>query len=78
MDIDRNSVLTDNYDVILYGDGHLIGEKVYVPEYDKLANNNVWIIDGNDLYGEAINKKIYKKENIISNQFRNVLKRVSF
>ena len=75
MDIDRNSVLTDNYDVILYGDGHLIGEKVYVPEYDKLANNNVWIIDGNDLYGEAINKKIYKKENIISNQFRKCFKR---
>ena len=57
-DVDRKDVFNQKYDAIIYGSGHIIGEDVYIDEIDKLANNNVWILDGHDLYGNAPIKKI--------------------
>ena len=74
-DVDRNDVFNQKYDVIIYGSGHLVGEEIYIDEIDKLANNNVWILDGHDLYGDAPIKKMYNNESIIANQFSNSFKR---
>lgn len=72
-DINRN-IFKQKFDAVIYGDGHIYGEKVYIPEIDKLANNNVWIIDGHDLYGNATYKTNYLGEEIIGNQFKNSFK----
>ena len=61
-DVDRKDVFNQKYDAIIYGSGHIVGEEVYIDEIDNLANNNVWILDGHDLYGNAPIKKKYKNE----------------
>ena len=48
---------------------------MYIDKIDNLANNNVWILDGHDLYGNAPIKKKYKDEEVIANQFSNSFKR---
>ncbi len=74
-DIDRENVLNTNYDAILYGTGHAIGEDYYIPKYDKLTTGKIWILDGHDLYGNAKIKKIFNNEEIIGNQFKFSFKR---
>ncbi len=74
-DVDRKDVFNQKYDAIIYGSGHIVGEDVYIDEIDNLANNNVWILDGHDLYGNAPIKKKYKNEEVIANQFSNSFKR---
>jgi len=74
-DVDRTDVFNQKYDAIIYGSGHIVGEKVYIDKIDNLANNNVWILDGHDLYGNAPIKKKYKDEEVIANQFSNSFKR---
>jgi len=71
--VDRE-IFNQQFDAVIYGDGHMYGEEYFIPEYDKLANNNVWIIDGHDLYGNAPNKINYLGEEIIGNQFKNSFK----
>ena len=67
-DINRD-IENQKFDAVIYGDGHMYGEKFFIEKYDKLANNNVWIVDGHDLYGKAPKKAKYLDEEIISNQF---------
>ena len=67
-DINRD-LTNQKFDAIIYGDGHMYGEDYFIEEYDKLANNNVWIIDGHDLHGKAPKKTKYLEEDIIANQF---------
>ena len=74
-DVDRTDVFNQKYDAIIYGSGHIVGEEVYIDKIDNLANNNVWILDGHDLYGNAPIKKKYKDEEVIANQFSNSFKR---
>jgi len=68
----------DKFDAVLYGDGHMYGEK-HVKELNKLANGNVWVLDGHDLHGDAprkINIKQGDEEiNVIGVQFRKSFKR---
>jgi len=69
----------DEFDAVIYGDGHMRGE---LPEakYKNLAKNgNYWVIDGHDLYGEAP-RKIKIKEHgreveVIGVQFQRSFKR---
>ena len=74
-DVDRTDVFNQKYDAIIYGSGHIVGEEVYIDKIDNLANNNVWILDGHDLSGNAPIKKKYKDEEVIANQFSNSFKR---
>jgi hypothetical protein len=74
-DINRENVLNDRYDAVIYGSGHLRGEKPFDKKICELADNNVWILDGHDLYGNADIKKIYNGEEIIGNQFSKSFKR---
>ncbi len=67
-DINRD-IENQKFDAVIYGDGHMYGEKFFIEKYDKLANNNVWIVDGHDLHGKAPKKAKYLDEEIISNQF---------
>ena len=70
-DIDRN--ITE-IDVVLYGCGHAYGEPIS-SQINSLANNNVWYLDGHDLYGDAPKKIFYNGEYIIATQFNNCFKR---
>lgn len=60
-------------DVILYGCGHAYGESV-INDINNLTNN-IWYLDGHDLYGDAPKKIFYKGEHIIATQFNNCFKR---
>jgi len=66
------------FDAILYGDGHMYGENTD-KELNKLANGNVWVLDGHDLHGNAPRKiDIQEGEeelNVIGVQFRKSFKR---
>ena len=67
----------DKFDAILYGDGHMYGEGPD-KELNKLANGNVWVLDGHDLYGNAP-RKIWIKEgdediHVIGVQYRKCFK----
>jgi hypothetical protein len=74
-DVDRTKVLEQKYDAIIYGSGHIIGEEICIDDYDKLANGNVWVLDGHDLFGEARVKKEFEGKEIIGNQFKKSFKR---
>ena len=68
----------DKFDAILYGCGHAYGEGTN-KELNKLANGNVWVLDGHDLHGDAP-RKIWIKEgdkdiHVIGAQFRKSFKR---
>ena len=66
------------FDAILYGNGHMYGENTD-KELNKLANGNVWVLDGHDLHGNAPRKiDIQEGEeelNGIGVQFRKSFKR---
>lgn len=74
-DISNRDIFNQKFDAILYGAGHMYEESPYNEEIDKLANGNVWIIDGHDLYGNAPKKIYYKGEEIIGNQYKKCFKR---
>ena len=71
----RSGIFNQKFDAIIYGDGHIYGERVRVPEIDKLADGNSWVIDGHDLYGGAPIKLIYENEEVIGTQFTKCFKR---
>ena len=78
LDLSEEERKLDKFDAILYGDGHMYGEGTN-KELNKLANGNVWVIDGHDLHGNAP-RKIDIKEgdeeiNVIGVQFRKSFKR---
>ena len=78
LDLSEEERKLDKFDAILYGDGHMYGEKNN-KELNKLANNNVWVLDGHDLHGNAP-RKINIKEgdeeiNVIGAQFKKSFKR---
>ena len=75
MDVDRTNVLEQKYDAIIYGSGHIVGEEIYVDDFDKLAEANVWVLDGHDLFGDAKIKQEFKGKEIIGNQFKKSFKR---
>lgn len=64
----------DGINAILYGANHS-NLKRY-PEIETLINpNNIFFLDGNDLYGDAPIKINFNGENVIGNQFSNCFKR---
>lgn len=64
----------DGIDAILYGSNHA-NLKRY-PEIDSLVKpENIFFLDGNDLYGDAPIKFHFNGEIIIGNQFKNCFKR---
>jgi len=73
-DIPNNKRLLKNIDAVLYGVNHA-NLKRY-PEIDSLVNpDNIFFLDGNDLYGDAPVKFNFNNEYIIGNQFKNCFKR---
>ncbi len=74
-DVDRTKVLEQNYDAVIYGCGHIIGEEINIHDYDNLANGNVWVLDGHDLFGDARIKQEFNGKEIIGNQFKKSFKR---
>lgn len=60
-------------DAIIYGCGHMYGE-ARIPEIEQHCNN-IWFLDGHDLYGNAPKKIIFKGEEIIATQFEKCFKR---
>lgn len=71
----RKNIFKTKFDAILYGDGHMYGEPYDMPEINALANNNVWFLDGHDLYGNAPRKILYDNEEVIGVQFQKSFKR---
>lgn len=74
-DIQDRDIFNQKFDAVLYGDGHMYGENPYIEGVNELANNNTWIIDGHDLYGNAPRKIMFDGEEIIGTQFTNCFKR---
>ena len=74
-DIENRDIFNQKFDYVLYGDGHMYGEFPEIEGVNELADGNVWIIDGHDLYGDAPRKIIYDGEEIIGTQFTNCFKR---
>jgi hypothetical protein len=62
------------FDAVLYGCGHMYGEGV-VKEFNNIANNNVWVLDGHDLFGDAPRKIEFNDQEVIGVQFRKSFKR---
>lgn len=71
----RDNVFQSKYDAVIYGDGHIYGERVRIPKIDALANGNSWVLDGHDLYGGASVKIIHDGEEVIGNQYGKSFKR---
>jgi len=74
-DIKDRDIFNRNFDYVIYGDGHMYGEEPYIEGVNELADGNVWIIDGHDLYGNAPRMISYDGEVIIGSQFTNCFKR---
>jgi len=74
-DIESNSRSLEGIDAVLYGVSCMYGETNY-PEVDKLVPaENIFYLDGHDLYGEAPQKALVNGEIIITNQKDNSFKR---
>ena len=74
-DINQKDRSLEGVDAILYGVSNIYGETNY-PEIDKLVPpENIFYLDGHDLYGEAPNKALVDGELIIVNQKNNCFKR---
>jgi hypothetical protein len=71
----RDNVFQSKFDAVIYGDGHIYGEKVRIPKIDALANGNSWVLDGHDLYGYLPNNIIFDGEEVVGNQFSKSFKR---
>jgi len=63
----------EDIDAIIYGSGHIYGDS-RIPELEEKCDN-IWFLDGNDLYGDAPRKIIYNNEEIIPTQFEKCFKR---
>ena len=74
-EIGDRDIFNQKFDAVVYGDGHMYGEPPNLAEINELAQGNVWIIDGHDLYGNAPIKKEHEGEIIIGNQYKNCFKR---
>ena len=72
-DLTREERKTEGADAIVYGSGHMYGES-RIPEIEK-GCDNIWFLDGHDLYGHAPRKIIYNNEEIIATQFERCFKR---
>jgi len=58
---------------IIYGSGHMYGEN-RIPELEEKCDN-IWFLDGHDLYGNAPRKITHNNEEIIATQFERSFKR---
>ena len=74
-DIEDRDIFKQKFDCVIYGDGHMYGEVPNIEGVNELADGNVWIIDGNDLYGNAPRMISHNGEIIIGTQFTNCFKR---
>ena len=74
-EIKNRDIFNQKFDAVIYGDGHMYGEDPYIEGINELADENSWIIDGHDLYGNAPRKILYDGEEIIGTQFTNCFKR---
>lgn len=72
-DLTKHQRKIENIDAIIYGCGHIYGE-ARIPEIEKHCNN-IWFLDGHDLYGNAPKKIIFKGEEVIATQFEKCFKR---
>jgi len=73
-DLSEENRELSNFDAVLYGCGHMYSEGV-VKEFNNISNNNVWVLDGHDLYGDAPRKTKFNDEEVIGVQFRKSFKR---
>ena len=73
-DLSKDERNLDSFDAVLYGCGHMYGEKT-AAEFNEIAHHNVWVLDGHDLYGDAPRKIQFNDEEIIGVQFRKCFKR---
>ena len=74
-DITDRDIFNRKFDYVIYGDGHMYGEVPDIKGVNELADGNVWIIDGHDLYGNAPRMIFHNDETIIGTQFTNCFKR---
>jgi len=74
-DIEDRDIFKQKFDYVIYGDGHMYGEVPEIEGVNELADGNVWIIDGHDLYGSAPRMISYNDEVVIGSQFTNCFKR---
>lgn len=74
-DLSDRDIENQKFDCILYGDGHMYNEPPNSEEFSHLADGNVWIIDGHDLYGGAPVQMMHDGERVQGNQFSNCFKR---
>ena len=64
----------NQFDAVLYGCGHMHGEGT-IHEFNKISKNNVWVLDGHDLFGDAPRKIEFNDQEVIGVQFRKCFKR---
>ena len=74
-DIKHRDIFNQKFDYVIYGDGNMYGEVPDIEGVNDLADGNVWIIDGHDLYGDAPRMISHNGETIIGTQFTNCFKR---
>tara|TARA_S200002703_G_scaffold42949_1_gene37377 strand:+ start:3329 stop:4276 length:948 start_codon:yes stop_codon:yes gene_type:complete len=72
-DLSQDQRFICDIDAILYGCGHMYGEG-RAPELEKYCDN-IWFLDGHDLYGNAPKKIFHDGESIIATQFTKCFKR---
>ena len=72
-DLTKEQREVKNIDAILYGCGHMYGEG-RIPELEDRCDN-VWVLDGHDLYGNAPRKILFEGEEVIGTQFEKCFKR---
>jgi len=72
-DLTREERKIEGIDAIIYGSGHMYGER-RIPEIEEKCDN-IWVLDGHDLYGNAPRKILFEGEEIIGTQFEKCFKR---
>ena len=72
-DLTKEERKIENIDAIIYGSGHMYGES-RTPEIEEKCDN-IWFLDGHDLYGNAPRKITHKGEEVIGTQFEKCFKR---
>ena len=72
-DLSQEQRKIEDINVIIYGSGHMYGES-RIPEIEEKCDN-IWFLDGHDLYGHAPRKIIHNNEEIIATQFEKCFKR---
>ena len=76
----RDSVPSSCFDAVIIGDKHVYEETISENDmkmYREISNNNIWYLDGHDLYGGSASSKhmIHDGEQVLATQFTRCFKR---